>query len=214
MFHWMGSAGRTGCTFAAALSRDRYRTDWFPLELADVSHLDFFTRVVAPHVAAEAVMVVFPGLKGDRGLLDLVLAMERTDGWDVQQVPKLCEHAPAGTRPVSVRLHMPWVSEDAWAEVLGLGTGTCMPPTRCSPQIAFSYRSGGKTGAMPTGARPEINLCDIPIRNMTQQRFDDMKQKTGPFRTRALNGYPSGLAKAQLSFAIPRRMADEEMASV
>ena len=205
MFGWMGSSLRTGCTFAAALSKNRYRQKWLPQVVMDRTGFEVFSRVVAPRVTQDAVMLLFPGLTGDEGIAELVSWIDATDGWHVARVPELCAHAPPGVAAVGVKLEMPWVSPSTVAEVLGLGVGSAMPPTRGGPALALSYRNGGQTTPRKKGGRPEIHLCDIPV-DMSAPMFKEQMEATKKHRLAALKTYSRHVAKAKLTFALPEAM--------
>lgn len=154
----------------------------------------------------EAALYVFPQLKGPEDIAALVNDLCADDLWSWEVVAKLEAAAPPDVVPVSLVLEMPWVVDATCniAEVIGLGDFDPMPPTRRAPFISIGFRNGGPLAG--ERKRPEVNLCDIPM-DITQASFNRMKESTAKLRKRALGDYSEGVAKAQLTFILPKTLA-------
>ena len=201
--------GQVGCIFAQLFGRLRNRKglstmvvvpkeERAPLALA--REIDSLVVNAMKGTGTNAASVLLPGIRDVDALTDLIVNLAYLGGWEIEL------ETPWRKTMVMVGLRR-FLSDDIWAEVLGLGPFPFLPPTRQSPITSLELRTSPDR-ALKSKSNPlmrAVHLAQLPTEHfLTRDQFRDrFKTWTPGWKARILGGARDYRAKARVTFTVP-----------
>lgn len=214
--HWH-QTGQNGCRFAQFLSNSPLQHNW---DIVVVSRsedkswahdiLTEITRLVDEAVqnpAVQAISIIIPDITSADTLASLLHAFDTMPEWTVGICEELLPEAGPSFLPIEVRFNLGSSKVVAWA--LGFGPFAFLPRTRRAPftELALAV----KPKAFPL-RHPGLNddpltahLADIRVPQLDKEAYDNLWIETGRNKATILGGSNDALAKAKMTYLLPKR---------
>ena len=208
-FDWL-KRGQVGCIFAQLFGRMRNRgglstvvvatsDELTPSELA--RHIDSLVDGSISGTETNAISVLLPGVRDAVTLTNLMVHLSTLEGWQIEL------EMPWRTTMIMVGLRR-YLSEDIWAEVLGLGPFQFLPPTRQSPITSLELRTSPEPApkSKTSDSMRAAHLAQLTADFLTVEQYKTRRTLTKGWRTRILGGASGARdhrAKARVTFALP-----------
>jgi hypothetical protein len=214
MLNWI-QATQPGCLFATHLAKHRDEAGWLPIvmprRLDDSRFREMVDQVLVPPPDAEMIMFVFPWVTTPEDLADVIAQLRTCDGWSSVDPISL-----DGAGPDELLIGLRWLlpSGDAESWILGFAPFEFMPFTRRAPYAAVVMRplSPPEGEKRPETDHIPVHLAQVP--HFFGDRHGEIWSDTVTLRKDLLGGELTHVARARVTFCLPRNLQDRALPRV